>query len=642
MRNKLFAVISITALSLSLAVCGAQGEVSFPALGPFRLTPVGSVRPAGWLMDRARAARDGYTGHMDDVSHHFRRAWSADWRPRGANLNWPNDEKGSWSSEGGTYWFDGLVHLAWQMDDPYLKELAKKRLEPALANMHENSLGFLWWMDRRDPKQVEEFLSYGSWQSRWLLGMRGRVFAAYYEATGDERAKRAIEWAFTNEEVARRVNYSATFEGGCMEAALITGNARVRACAEIAVKTLKEKSQYAKPPPSWLPETLWTRRDSQNALKIPTRHGVFGSEKLLSTWRAWQLTGDAELRDAVLAWYAFFDDKCSQPYGVTMMDEEWGWAGAQRGTETCDVAAEMFTRINILAGTGEGKWGDDVERAQFNAGPACVSRDFKRHVYFQLPNRAGFEGEAAKMSCPWDDHCEYRESKQWPLCCVAALNKILPNYIQAMWMATDDGGVAATAYGPCTFEVKLGGGRAAFSEKTSYPFSETVEIVVEDAPAAAFPLLVRRPNWCDAASFTLNGGGAVSAKEAVNGFWRIKRVWKKGDVVRLSFPMKPRVKMMRDMNDMGRRRAVVSFGPLLMAYAYPAKDDNTIIGNAAEPILDPASVPGAKIVRKPMPAVWDWPLDAPVKVIAKDTAGRPLELVPYGCTKLRVSMFPVE
>ena len=43
-----------------------------------------------------------------------------------------------------------------------------------------------------------------------------------------------------------------------------------------------------------------------------------------------------------------------------------------------------------------------------------------------------------------------------------------------------------------------------------------------------------------------------------------------------------------------------------------------------------------------MPAVWDWPLDAPVKVIAKDTAGRPLELVPYGCTKLRVSMFPVE
>ena len=70
--------------------------------------------------------------------------------------------------------------------------------------------------------------------------------------------------------------------------------------------------------------------------------------------------------------------------------------------------------------------------------------------------------------------------------------------------------------------------------------------------------------------------------------------------------------------------------------------DNTIIGDAAEPVLDPASVAGAQVIRTAMPAVWDWPLDAPVKLVAKDAAGKPLALVPYGCTKLRVSMFPVE
>ena len=628
-------------LLAALAVFPAQGA-PFAAPNVFESMPAGAVRPKGWLLDRALAARDGYTGHMDDVSHHFRRAWTAEWRPRGVHLNWPNDEKGSWSSEGGTYWFDGLVRLAWQLDDPYLKELAKKRLEPVLSNMHSNAVGLLWWMDRRDPKQMEEFFGPGSWQSRWVHGMRERAIAAFYEATGDKRARQAIEWAFSDEEIARRMGGSATFEGGCVDAVRVTGSERILACARIAAEVLKKTSQYAKPPPSWLPDTLWTRRNSQNALKFPTRHGVFCAEQLLSVWRTWQLTGDAGLRDSVLAWYAFFDRNCRQPYGVTMMDEEWGWSGAKRGTETCDVAAETFTRINILAGTGDGKWGDDVERVQFNAAPACVSRDFRRHVYFQQPNRAGLPGEAAAMSCPHDGQCEYRESKQWPLCCVAALNKILPNYIQSMWMMTSDGGVAAAVYGPCTFEAKVGGGRAAFSEKTSYPFSETVEIVVEEAPPAAFPLLVRCPNWCGEASFALNGGRPVPAKEATKGFWRIERVWKKGDVVRLSFPMRPRVEIVRDMNDMGRRRAIVSFGPLLMAYAYPAKDDNTIIGNAAEPVIDPASVPCAKVVRKPMPAVWDWPLDAPVKVVAKDTAGRPLELVPYGCTKLRVSMFPVE
>ena len=163
---------------------------------------------------------------------------------------------------------------------------------------------------------------------------------------------------------------------------------------------------------------------------------------------------------------------------------------------------------------------------------------------------------------------------------------------------------------------------------------------MDDAPSAAFPLLVRLPGWCKKPRLELNG--STVAVKSERGFAKIARVWKKGDTLRLTFPMKPRVEIVRDMNDMGRRRAVVSFGPLLMAYAYPAKDDNTIIGDATEPVLDPASIAGAQVVRTAMPAVWDWPLDAPVKLVAKDAAGNPLTLVPYGCTKLRVSMFPVD
>ena len=151
---------------------------------------------------------------------------------------------------------------------------------------------------------------------------------------------------------------------------------------------------------------------------------------------------------------------------------------------------------------------------------------------------------------------------------------------------------------------------------------------------------MRLPGWCENPRLELNGKPLAAKPE--RGFARIAREWKQGDVVRLTFPMKPRVEIVRDMNDMGKRRAVVSFGPLLMAYAYPAKDDNTIIGDAAEPVLDPTSIAGAQVIRTAMPTVWDWPLDAPVKLVAKDASGKPLALVPYGCTKLRVSMFPVD
>ena len=47
----------------------------------------------------------------------------------------------------------------------------------------------------------------------------------------------------------------------------------------------------------------------------------------------------------------------------------------------------------------------------------------------------------------------------------------------------------------------------------------------------------------------------------------------------------------------------------------------------------------AQVVRTPMPAKWDWPLAAPMKLKTKASDGTPLELVPYGCAKLRISMF---
>ena len=65
---------------------------------------------------------------------------------------------------------------------------------------------------------------------------------------------------------------------------------------------------------------------------------------------------------------------------------------------------------------------------------------------------------------------------------------------------------------------------------------------------------------------------------------------------------------------------------------------------------------------EPMPAKWDWPLDAPLAIKAacqdlrlaavtdiqalpaepvEGTVAETIRLVPYGCTKFRISMFPV-
>ena len=136
-------------------------------------------------------------------------------------------------------------------------------------------------------------------------------------------------------------------------------------------------------------------------------------------------------------------------------------------------------------------------------------------------------------------------------------------------------------------------------------------------------------------------GQPVSAS-AERGFATLNRAWRAGDRVCLKFPMTVAVRTWIDRNTAERKRISVSHGPLLFALGIAGKDDNTPLRAPVEPLL-PADLAASSISveRCAMPAVWDWPLDAPVKLHLVDAAGEPRTLVPYGCTKMRISAFPV-
>lgn len=609
---------------------------------PMRADRPGAVRPAGWLLDRARAAKDGLTGHLEELDEHFRIAWTTNAVRRGALLQWYDKKNGSWNAEGGAYWFDGLVRLAWQLDDPELKAYAQRRLEPVLDNVGTNAIGLIWWLDRNKPEELKEATSFGSWHLIWVLGTAIRPIAAYYEATGDERARRTLENAYSSLEVMRRcdLTYSPSFVSGAFEALRLTGSPQVESCLDEACKRTYAK-QYASLPWEHLADTLNFKRVHERHFKLQSRHGVATHENLLSMMALYERRGETRIKESLDAWCDFFAQHCALPNGLLTTDEEWGWAGAYRGTETCVAAAEMYARIRMVSLFGEGRRGDEAECAYFNGGAATVSRDFRRHVYCQLPNRTGLGNELRQSSSLADGAiASHYCAKHWPLCCSAALNRILPNFVQGLWMRTSDGGVAAALYGPSSYATTLPVGEVAFTEKTDYPFAEEIVLSVDRAPGKAFPLKVRLPGWCASPAVAINGESVALAPE--KGFATLNRVWRKGDTVTLRFPMRVSVRRWQDMNEFGKKRLSVSYGPLAFAYGIPEQDDNTPLVTPHEPVLaESLDASSVAVVRRPMPKVWDWPLDAPVKLRLKDAAGRPLELVPYGCTKLRVSAFPV-
>ena len=645
-----------------------------PTRPAFLPLPPGAVEPEGWLRDWCLAARDGYTGHMDEYDDEFKRAWAADHQMTGEGLLW---YKGAWPYEGGGYWFDGLARLGHALHDEALIQQAKGRLYAVADHMNTDGLLFLWWLDRKNPDDRNAVVAALEGWPLWACGLLGRAMTGYYAGSGDEHILEALEKANAEDpDCLRWISGNMSNPWPAYDTFCWTGNQGIAAALDAIFKQedaglLPNLNRYRKAP------------DLNPGTTVDNAHVV---EFLESTtlWAVGYLwTGDRQYLDAAIGWHDLLERTAMQPHGVPVSDEWYGPTGAFRGSETCDVAGYVWSQISLLLVSGEGRMADRAERAFFNAGPATVSRDFKTHVYFQSPNRFANLSPDFPHG-PGAGGAAYQR-KHSLLCCTAALNRIVPWYVTHMWMATYDNGLAATCYGPCKVTAMVADRvPVVITCKTDYPFNETIEIAVQLAREVAFPLDFRIPGWCMNPILAVNGSD-VAIERNPKGFARVHRTWKPGDIVRLRLPMTASLLAGRDatlskLHDGAHRAtpvtipeedstrgvpyASVSYGPLLFALPIPdTADANTPDPSARWKFALDVQEPNFSIQRDAMPAKWDWPLAAPLKLQANavEVAWNPdpksprlpllpaakrkpperVTLIPYGCTKFRVSMFPV-
>lgn len=650
-----------------------------PATHPaFISLPPGAIEPEGWLRDWCMAARDGYTGHMDEFDNAFKQAWAVDHQMRGENLLW---YKGAWPYEGGGYWFDGLARLGYALHDDSLIQQAKRRLDVIGNNMNENSIFFLWWLDKNNPsdwKAIDAALS--GWPI-WACGLLGRAMSGYYAGSGDKQILKAMEMAYGKDpDCLQKITGNLSNAWPAFDTYTWTGNKNIAA----ALDALFDKEHPGLNPNL---NRYRTAPDMKPGTTVVNQHVVEFIESTTPWAMAYLWTGDSSYLQAAMDWNDLLEKIAMQPSGVPVADEWYVPTGAFRGTETCDVAGYVWSQASLLAVSGEGRIADRLERAFFNAGPATVSRDYKTHVYFQSPNRL-VDGSPDFPHGPMAKGGSYK-SKQSPLCCTAALNRIVPGYVTNMWMATYDNGLVATCYGPCKLTAFAADHvKVEINCKTDYPFNEIIEISIKPEKVAEFPLSFHIPGWCANPSISINGS-VIKFKPDARGFACINRKWKPGDTVSLHFPMEVNVKTGFDnstggpyngkhtptmvtipdeKNTAGAPYASVSYGPLLFALPIPdTKDANTpdpaAKWNYALDLQGKKLTANFSVERQAMPEKWNWPLASPLKLkahavicdwkpafdnprlpsgaITKPGTEETVTLIPYGCTKFRVSMFPV-
>ncbi len=635
-----------------------------PAVKPALLVlPPGAVEPAGWLRDWAQAARDGITGHLDERHATFADGW------KGVPIKAPGAKPDGtgWPIEQSAYWLDGALRLGLVLHDEALVRKMRARLDPVVDGVNQAPFGtsFIHWKPDSKPQGFDS----------WAHSQMGRALVALYEGTRDQRVLEALVKVYAD--------YPAkmgTLQLGGAVSGLCNLEAMLETYSFSGDRRILERAMQAMAQPEVVKDI-----EAWKAGRLSPGHMVILYENIRLPGLAYPWSGDPNQLQATLGAFQWLDEYHMLPYGVASGEEFASGIGAFRKTETCDVTAMLLAASWMYRIQGQGAWGDRMERAFFNAGAGPVARDFQTMCYYQSPNRL----RSDSLPCEQPHAPGPPNTRFTPLgcpnvlCCVGALNRIIPNYIIHMWMATRDNGLAATLYGPCIVSAKAGEGvPVKVTTTTDYPFGEAIRLRVEPAKEVTFPLYLRIPGWCKSPQVTVNGS-KMSITPDARGFVGIARTWGKDDALELQLPMEPRVLRGYETEFPSANRKYFSFepaevfqprrlpcasvlyGPLLMALPIADVDPNTPVPDAKwQYALDTDAAhgdAGITVERRPMPAHWDWPLEAPValKVPAQSFDWRPsdaqalpekpvtgiasetVRLVPYGCTKFRISMFPV-
>ena len=633
-----------------------QGELLDEA---FEALPLGAVQPAGWLEDQLTLQKDGITGAMEAYEIY------------GPNSAWLGGNGDSW--EKGPYYVRGLVALAYTLDDHELKEKAQKWIDWSLESQQEN--GYFGPSSNND------------WWARMPMLMAIRDYYEATERTGktDERVLPFFEKYFRYQlaELPARPLDSAW------------GSARGGDNMEVVYWYYNKTYDPANPEKSdWLLElaALLASQCSMGGQSLTDaftdttvrQHVVNTSQSLKQPVLYYQQTGDLKDKNAFYNALLNISIDHGRIDDMPNADEGARDNNPTRGTELCSIVESMLSTEIAARILGDATLGDRLETQAYNSLPAAYAPDYLGNAYYVPQNQVMATAGRHEFEQDHGDDAAFGAPSGYE-CCFPNNHMGWPKFVQSMWMATPDNGLAVLSYGPNTVTATVADGKTAqFNQDTTYPFDDAIEITY-NGEDATFSLQLRMPDWCASPSVKVNGQaqtGMVSGS-----YFTVERAWTKGDTVEIQFPMSVEttteyhntvsvkrgpllysLKIEEDWreytDDVSQMRGIQTAprGGLKNREVYPLSDWNYgLIVDEADPnasftvveqtdalAQQPFSVAGAPVILKAKgQLIPEWTLDGNIPstlgygTVAYDASlVRDIELIPFGCGRLRISQFP--
>lgn len=616
------------------------------APNPLIKLPIGAIEPKGWLLAQLQLMRDGFTGRLKELSRFL-----------GSGSGWVTLKDKGWEEM--PYWLKGFGDLGYVLKDSALLEEARGWIDEALGSQQADG-----YFGPPDNKK-----NFDLWPDMLMLS----VLQSFYEATQDRRVLPFMTKYFQYE---MNLADQDLLPGSWQK---LRGGENLESVYWLYTRTGDKflldlgRKLFARTS-DWTAPLFNAERDAKD-LVSSFYHGV----NIAMGWRYpgvyFQQAKDARLLDAVERNYALLMGELGQqPGGMFGADENLrrGYGDPRQGAETCSIVEFMYSDESLLRITGEPRYAERCEDIAFNSLPASTLPDLKGLHYLTAPNLIScdssgehdFQNSGTLLSYdPWSYRCcQHNFAFGWPY------------FSEYLWMATQDDGVAAVLYAPSRVTVRVSGGEIHIDQDTAYPFGEEIKFTVRTSEPVEFPLYVRIPEWCGAASIRINGRTAAGRFPAST-YVRIKRIWANGDRIRLELPQKIEVKTWPRLgNAVSVRRGPLWYslkiGEEVKRYggtdswpaveilpttpwnyglavdpADPAKSIS--LEETKAPAYQPFAFEAAPVVLKAKAKrIPDWKAEkrmvgkVPPSPAKTDAAAEDVRLIPMGCARLRISVFP--
>ena len=239
--------------------------------------------------------------------------------------------------------------------------------------------------------------------------------------------------------------------------------------------------------------------------------------------------------------------------------------------ETCAAIGNVYWNYRQFLLHGESKYFDVLERTLYNGLLSGVSLEGNGFFY---PNPLESTGNYARE--PWFG-CA---------CCPSNICRFIPS-VPGYVYATHGSDLYVNLFMGNTSTIEVNGKKVTLTQETQYPWNGDVRLTVTPRGKQTFTLKLRIPGWVQSETvpsdlyqyadetklaYSVKVNGEVIESELENGYFRVNREWKKGDVVEVHFDMQPRVVVANEAVEADQGRVAIECGPIVYCAEWPDND----------------------------------------------------------------------